>query len=82
MIWWFPKIRGALLGGPYNKDYSILRSILRSPYLGKLPYIYIYMYIYIYTPHIFINPYSRTTLSYTSSTVDPVLSPPQHTGHN
>ena len=24
--------------GPYNKDFSILGSILGSPYLGKLPY--------------------------------------------
>ena len=27
------------MGGPYNKGYSILGSILGSPYLGKLPYI-------------------------------------------
>ena len=33
-IWWFPKIRG-----PYSKDYSILGSILGSPYFGKLPFI-------------------------------------------
>ena len=33
----FPKIRGTFLGGPYNKDYSILGSTLGSPYLGKLP---------------------------------------------
>ena len=38
-IWEFPKIRGTFSGGPYNKDYSILGSILGSPYLGKLPYI-------------------------------------------
>ena len=25
-------------GGPYQKDYSILGSILGSPYFGKLPY--------------------------------------------
>ena len=25
--------------GPHNKDYSILGSILGSPYLGKLPYV-------------------------------------------
>ena len=25
-------------GSPYDKDYSILGSILRSPYFGKLPY--------------------------------------------
>ena len=25
------------MGGPYSKDYSILGSILGSPYLGKLP---------------------------------------------
>ena len=29
---------GYHFGGPYNKDYSILGSILRCPYLGKLPY--------------------------------------------
>ena len=38
IIWGFPEIRSTLLGGPYNKDYSILGSILGSPYLGKLPY--------------------------------------------
>ena len=27
---------GYLLGGPYNRDYSIWGSILGSPYLGKL----------------------------------------------
>ena len=37
-IWGFPKIRGTLFGGPYNKGYSILGSILGSPYFGKLPY--------------------------------------------
>ena len=25
-IWGFPKIRGNLFGGPYNKDYNNLRS--------------------------------------------------------
>ena len=29
-----------LFGGPNNKDYSILGSILGSPNCGKLPYIY------------------------------------------
>ena len=28
---------GYLFGGPNNKDYSILGSILGSPYFGKLP---------------------------------------------
>ena len=37
-IWGFPKIRGTLFGDPHIKDYSILGSILGSPYLGKLPY--------------------------------------------
>ena len=37
MIWEFPKIRGTMLGSPYNKDYSILGSIMGSPYFGKLP---------------------------------------------
>ena len=31
----FPKFRGTFLGGPHNKDYSIL--VLGSPYFGKLP---------------------------------------------
>ena len=31
---------GYLLGGPNNKDYSILGSILGYPSFGKLPYIY------------------------------------------
>ena len=35
--WGFPKIRGTLLGGPYNKDNIILGSILGSPDFGKLP---------------------------------------------
>ena len=37
-FWWIPKIRGTFFGGPYSKDYSILGSILGSPYLGKLPF--------------------------------------------
>ena len=32
-IWGFPKISGTSWG-PYNKDYSILGSMLRFPYLG------------------------------------------------
>ena len=32
----FPKSRGTFLGGPHNKDHSILGSILGSPYFGKL----------------------------------------------
>ena len=34
----FPKIRGTILGGPYDKAYSILGSILGSPSFGKLPF--------------------------------------------
>ena len=34
-MWGFPKIRGTILGGPYNKDHSILGSILGSPYFGE-----------------------------------------------
>ena len=30
-------MRGTLFGGPYDKDYTILGSILGSPYFGKLP---------------------------------------------
>ena len=33
----FPKL-GYHFGGPYNKDYNILGSILGSPYFGKLPH--------------------------------------------
>ena len=33
----FPKL-GVPFGGPHNKDYSILGSILGSPHFGKLPY--------------------------------------------
>ena len=31
----FPIIRGALFGGPHNKDYSILGPILGSPYFWE-----------------------------------------------
>ena len=37
-IWGFPKIRGTLFWNPHNKDYSILGSILGTPYFGKLPF--------------------------------------------
>ena len=33
----FLKLGVSYWGGPHNKDYSILGSILGSPYLGKLP---------------------------------------------
>ena len=33
----FPKL-GVPFRGPKNKDYSILGSILGSPYFGKLPF--------------------------------------------
>ena len=31
-FWWFSKIRGTILAGPFHKDYNILGS----PNLGKL----------------------------------------------
>ena len=34
-IWGFPKIRGAILGGPYNKDYSILGVYIGVPLFGE-----------------------------------------------
>ena len=35
----FPKLGAPFFGGgPYNKDYRILGSMLGSPYLGKLPF--------------------------------------------
>ena len=37
--WDFPKIRGTILEGLYNKDYSILGSILGCPYVGKVPLV-------------------------------------------
>ena len=36
----FPK-SGVAFWGPNNKDYSILVSILGSPYFGKLPIIFV-----------------------------------------
>ena len=37
----FLKVRGTSSGGgPHNKGYSILGSILGPPYLGKLPRIH------------------------------------------
>ena len=41
MICGFPKIRGTLIGGPHNKDYSILGSILGSPDFGNVPFCFI-----------------------------------------
>ena len=35
---WVSQNYGYLFGGPNNKDYSLLGSILGSPYFGKLPY--------------------------------------------
>ena len=46
-IWGFPKIKGTLFACPYNKDYSILGSILGSPYFGRLPYMYIHIHILV-----------------------------------
>ena len=37
VFWRFPKVKGTFLGGPHDKDYRVLMSILGSPYLGKLP---------------------------------------------
>ena len=34
----FSKIRAYPFGDPHNKDFSIVGSILGSPYSGKLPY--------------------------------------------
>ena len=33
--WEFPKIGGTLFGGPYNKDPTILGTILGSPIFGN-----------------------------------------------
>ena len=35
----FPKLGAPFWGDPYNKDYSILESILGPPYFGKLSYL-------------------------------------------
>ena len=34
-IWEFPKIRGTLFEGPYNKDLTILGTILGPPIFGN-----------------------------------------------
>ena len=34
-IWEFPKIRGTVFWGPYNKDPTIWGTILRSPIIGN-----------------------------------------------
>ena len=34
-IWEFPKIRGTLFWGPYNKDLTIKDTILGSPIFGN-----------------------------------------------
>ena len=36
-IWEFPKIRGTLFRGPYNKDPTIYDAILGSPIFGNRP---------------------------------------------
>ena len=36
VIWGFPKIRGTLFGGPYNKDYSILGSIFGETTISSM----------------------------------------------
>ena len=50
-------------GGSDHKASSMLRSVLRSPYLGKLLYIYIHIYdmhvyvydcVYISTSHVYL----------------------------
>ena len=38
LVWGFPKIRGAILWGPTNQDYTVVGSILRSPCLGEEPF--------------------------------------------
>ena len=44
---------GSRFGGPNtsNENYSILGSILGSPYFAKPPYIIIYIYMYTHTPY-------------------------------
>ena len=31
----FPTLRGTFFGGPYNRDYNLLGSLLGSPILGN-----------------------------------------------
>ena len=38
-IWELPKIRGALFGGPYNKDPTNLGYYVAVPSFRKLPYL-------------------------------------------
>ena len=35
MIWEFPKIRGTIFWGPYNKDPTIESTLLGSPVFGN-----------------------------------------------
>ena len=39
----FSQNKGYPFGGPHNKDYSMLGSILGSHYFGKLPYSRFYL---------------------------------------
>ena len=56
-MWGFPKqIRGTFFGGPHNKDYSILGSILGFPYLGNYHMCSCVYYIFC---RIRNNPYAR-----------------------
>ena len=43
----FPKLGVPFLGTPHNKDYSILGSILGSPYIGKLPFVSLVLFVLI-----------------------------------
>ena len=41
MKWGLAGNYGYHFGGPHNKDYSILGSILGLPYFGKLPGVFV-----------------------------------------
>ena len=47
---------GTFLGGPHNKDYSILGSILGSPYFGKLPNTVVFLGVRVATTLLTRNP--------------------------
>ena len=57
---------GTFFGGPHNKDYSILGSILGSRYCGKLP-------ITLQNPRVYLSMYTRTITTNISVAVTTII---------
>ena len=47
-----------MMGGPNNKDYSILGSYIGSRYFGKLPYIIDHLHCIIHTIFLSVIPHN------------------------